>query len=249
MSVSLICAARISAETLAFLMISLPSADAICTGKQLGQVIGKTSRQVERLAASGILKPVRCKLKGSRRYRLSAAVQAYLAYREKYVTERLKLADDGYNKARARRMEALAGKEELSLAAKRGEYLYKPDVEFHFSMLLRNCRDRILAIPSRVMYELAGQTNPRKCNLIVGTECDLALNEIADRKCFDWERIRREIHAYMEGQGFPPETAEETAEEMVNRSQNRNGERPLTGAEKKEITKLAEKTEDDFEQS
>jgi hypothetical protein len=126
------------------------------------------------------------------------------------VTERLKLADDGYNKARARRMEALATKEELSLAAKRGEYLYKPHVEFHFSMLLRNCRDRILAIPSRTMHQLVGQTNTMECNKIVGTEIDLALNEIADGKCFDWPRMRKEQTAYLESQGYSADDIEKS---------------------------------------
>jgi phage terminase Nu1 subunit (DNA packaging protein) len=208
-------------------MILLPNPQAICTGQQLAEVLGVTPRQIDRLRASGVLKPVRCKAKG--RYRLGDSVQSYLRYRDQYVTERLKVADDAYNKARAKRMAAMGAMAELELSAKRGQYLYKPDVEFHLSTLLQNCRDRILAIPSRTMHSLVGRTNAMECNKIVGDEVNLALNEIADQRCFDWQRMRKDQIAFLQGEGFSEEQAEEMAGEMQRRREaraDRNGEMP-----------------------
>jgi hypothetical protein len=62
-------------------MIMLPSADVICSGKQLSEVPGVSSRQIERLAVDGVLTKVRCKANGAR-YRLAESVQRFLAVRD-----------------------------------------------------------------------------------------------------------------------------------------------------------------------
>ena len=200
----------------------LPSIDAICTRQQLAGVLGVSDRQIDRLVIDHVLKPVRCRLRG-KHFRLAAAVQTYLAHRERYVTERSAGTNGAYDAARTRRMAAIALREELRLAAEQGEYLHKPELEFHFSMLLRNVRDRILAIPSRTMHQLAHQTDAKECNRIIGAECNLALNEIADRKCFNWERMRKETRVFLQEQGFPDDEADRIADEMVS---ERNGKQP-----------------------
>jgi phage terminase Nu1 subunit (DNA packaging protein) len=212
-------------QKLQVVMTLLPNVDVICNRQQLAEVLGVSDRQIDRLVVDHVLKPARCKLRG-KHFRLSAAVQSYLAHRERYVTERSAGSNGAYDAARTRRMAAIASREELRLAAEQGEYLHKPELEFHFGMLLRNCRDRILAIPSRTMHQLAGQTDARECNRIIGAECNLALNEIADGKCFDWQRMRREARAYLQEQGFPPDEAAKTADEMVSRRRDRNDELP-----------------------
>jgi phage terminase Nu1 subunit (DNA packaging protein) len=197
-------------------MILLQSPDVICSGKQLAEVIGVTSRQIERLAVDGVLKPVRCKLRG-KHFRLASAMQAFLAYQKRYVTEQVSSSNGEYEKARTRKAQAAAAMMELELAIKRGEYLYKPDIEFHLGMLLRNCRDRILSIPSRLGHVLRGKTTFREVHDPIEAEVRLALNEIADKKCFDWDRIRRESRAYLRAQGMPDDDIESMLDEQARR--------------------------------
>jgi hypothetical protein len=105
-----------------FSMILLADANAICTGMQLSEVLGVSSRQIERLTVAGVLKPVRCKANG-RRYSLSDSVQCYCAHQEQYITGRVKGADDAYLSARADRMRCLAEREQLDLRLKKGELI------------------------------------------------------------------------------------------------------------------------------
>jgi phage terminase Nu1 subunit (DNA packaging protein) len=199
----------------------------ICTGQQLADVLGLSLRQIDRLRIAKVLKVVKGKPKG--RYRLGASVQAYIRHREKYVTERLQIKDDAYNKARVRKMEAAASLIELQLAAQQGEFLLKRDVEFHLSTLLVNCRNRILSIPSRCMFQMLGLSDAKVANRILTSEVETALNEIADRKCFDWQRMRREQISFLQSEGFSKEQATEIAEDMERKRKaraDRNGESP-----------------------
>jgi len=196
---------------------------------QLASVFNVTSAHVRALTKEGTL---RCrKVNGTRyRYKLGESVRAFAKHREQAAKRSTTSDDRAYGSGRARRMNAMADMAELELKAKQGEYLYKPAVEFHLSMLLRNCRDRLLAIPSRTMFQLVGRTDAKDCNKIVGTEVDLALNEIADQRCFDWARMRKDEIAYLQSEGYTEEQAIETVDESERRRKaretERNGETP-----------------------
>jgi len=190
----------------------LTNPDVICNAVVLGEILGQTDRHVRRLVKDGVLECPRTKLHGMH-FRLADSVQRFVKYRCDLAAKEAESRNGEYEKARTRKAQAAAAMMELQLATKRGEYLYKPDVEFHLSMLLRNCRDRILAIPSRTMHQLLGRTNPMECNKIVGDELNLALNEIADQKCFDWARMRREQTAYLREQGMPDDEIESILDE------------------------------------
>jgi hypothetical protein len=102
-------------------MIELASVDAVCSARQLGDVIGVSSRQIERLTVDGVLKTVRGSGKfRARRYRLSDAVQAYLRHERDCLREKLsRNGSDDYEGARTRRMNAIALIEEARAAGQR----------------------------------------------------------------------------------------------------------------------------------
>jgi phage terminase Nu1 subunit (DNA packaging protein) len=201
-------------------MTMLPSIDAICTRQQLAGVLGVSDRQIDRLVIDHVLKPVRSRLRG-KHFRLSASVQAYIAHRERYVTERKNANDDSYNAARTRRMVALAKQEELSLAAKEGEYLYKPHLEFYLTQMLTACRQRILAIPSRAMHSVAHKPAP-ECNRVLTDEVYSALTEISDARWKDAAWFKKNQRDFLRREGMPDDVIEDVV--------NRNGQEPIEAA-------------------
>jgi phage terminase Nu1 subunit (DNA packaging protein) len=207
-------------------MTLLPSPDVICDREQLASVLGVSSRQVDRLVVDKVLKPVRCKLRG-KHFRLSASVQSYLAHRERYVTARAKANDDAYIVARAKRMEALAAKEQLSLAAMKGDYFRRDDLNFHITQMITACRSRLMAVPSRVMFQLVGVTDSRKANQIVDTEIRRALLEFSEGKWRKTVEFLKAEAAYLRAQGLPDDEIEKLHDERDRReAQERNGELP-----------------------
>jgi phage terminase Nu1 subunit (DNA packaging protein) len=177
-------------------MICLENPDAICTGAQLAVIFGLRERQIDRLRISGVLKPVRCKRRG-KHYRLADSVQSYLAYREKYVAELVKGNDDEYMKARASRMTALAEMETLRLKEKRGELVRLDIIQEIVGMMITNTRDRLRAIPSRLMHPLRGEIDPLKINVMLGDEIDKTLTELADEGEDPTSKFRREVRAWL----------------------------------------------------
>jgi phage terminase Nu1 subunit (DNA packaging protein) len=143
-----------------FSMILLADANAICTGMQLSEVLGVSSRQIERLTVAGVLKPVRCKANG-RRYSLSDSVQCYCAHQEQYITERVKGADDAYLSARADPMRCLAEREQLDLRLKKGELIRYDSALIIHSMILKNLRDNLRGLPAGLMHQLQGMTDAK----------------------------------------------------------------------------------------
>jgi phage terminase Nu1 subunit (DNA packaging protein) len=195
----------------------LASPDVVCTRQQLSEVLGLTTRTVDRLALDGLFKPVRGKFNGSgKRYRLSVSVQAYLKHRSEVIKKQCDNgAGDAYNNARARRMEALAAKEELSLAAQQGLYHRADDIEFFMTQMLTAAKQRLMAIPSRVMHRLVGVTDARKINQIVDDDIRLALTELSESKFKDSLEFKNAQRRYLQSKGIDPDIAED---------EERNGE-------------------------
>jgi phage terminase Nu1 subunit (DNA packaging protein) len=181
-------------------MPTVTLANTICTAAELSEVLGVTDRRVRQLTHDGVLKCARSKNGvGRYRYRLADSVQRFVSYEKESATELVKHDDDDYNRARGKRMAAMAALAELELAVKRGEYLRKDDVGFWVTLMIRNFRDRCLAIPSRTMFQLVGLTDAREANKVVGNEINIALTELSEtklRECFKEER-----EAYLESQG------------------------------------------------
>jgi phage terminase Nu1 subunit (DNA packaging protein) len=199
----------------------LPSAAAVCSGQQLAEVIGVTLRQIERLAVAGVLKPVRCKLRG-KHFRLAESIQRYLAYREKSVIEQTKGADNDYIAARASRMRALAEQEEMNLRLRKGELLRSDDVDFTVTKMLTATKSHFLALASRIsrllLPHVADETsnaNFQSVYKIVNDEVRLCLTEASEFTMADI--ISRADRAEYLG------IDEQTLEEI---EQQRNGEEP-----------------------
>jgi hypothetical protein len=160
-------------------MIMLASADVVCTARQLGDVLGVTNQQVERLARAGVLKPVRCKLKG-RRYRLSDSVQSYLKYQRESVKAACASSNGAYNDARTRRMNALAAIEEARARQVSGEPIKRSIAVDAMSSAISIVKSHVLAIANRCARMVVGQTDLGKVHSAIHNECVLSLREIAN---------------------------------------------------------------------
>jgi hypothetical protein len=100
--------------------VELQSANVVCSADTLAAVLGLTTRHVRRLTTERVLSLVP-RNGGKQRYQLDESVQRYLKYQKDYVTAELLRTDGAYQVARARRMTALAQKEELELKLRKGE--------------------------------------------------------------------------------------------------------------------------------
>lgn len=93
-----------------------------------------------------------------------------------------------YNEARAKRMQATTELTQLELRAKRGELLEAARVDREVMNVLSAVRNHLLGIPSRVMHQLVGKTNPTEINMIVRDEVHRALREASE---FDVKKFCR----------------------------------------------------------
>jgi len=162
----------------------LNDANAICTSAQLADVLGISTRQVDSLVSTHVLKPVRSsalKLRG-KRYRLSAAVQAYLAYREQCVREQSAAGRNGdaYQSARARRMNAIALIEEAKARQLSGEFISRRSAEITVTNCLSAIRNKVLALPNRLSRILAAERDPNTVASILKSHCRGALFAACD---------------------------------------------------------------------
>ena len=137
--------------------VELHNANAICSAECIAEVLGLTGRHVRRLTRAGVLPLVRRNGKHPR-YRLDESVQRYLKHQKDYTIAELSRPDDAYQVARARRMDALAEREELTLKLRKGELHDARDVEFCMTQIMTNFRQQILALPSRVARLCVGKT-------------------------------------------------------------------------------------------
>jgi phage terminase Nu1 subunit (DNA packaging protein) len=175
----------------------LNNVDALCTPRQLGAVIGLTSRSIDSLVLEGVFKPVRSgKLRG-RHYPLRDSVQRYVAYQKKSVRAQLASRNgDGYSRARERRMAALALIEEMRAKQLSGEFLSRTRIVHVMTTLLSQVRNHVLGIPSRCSRQLIGQKDLQKVRSILDDACRGCLIEAStfNAKSFD-ETSKNEAHS------------------------------------------------------
>src|SRR5262245_53777964 len=138
--------------------VELADANAICTARQLGDVLGLTVRQVHHLQTEGILRKARGKLQG---YKLAESVHAYLRYQHDYVKQKCsRNGDQAYNDARSRRMAALAQIEEARAKQLRGEYVRRDRVVHVVTTLPSVTKNHMLGLPARLTRQLIAQRDP-----------------------------------------------------------------------------------------
>jgi hypothetical protein len=124
-------------------------------------------------------------------------------------------------------MEALAAKEQLNLAAMKGDYFRRDDLDFHITQMITACRSRLLAVPSRVMHRLLGLTDARKANQIVDDQIRLALTEFSEGKWRKTVEFLKAQAAYLRDQGISDDEIESMLDEQERRRKSQpNGEQP-----------------------
>jgi phage terminase Nu1 subunit (DNA packaging protein) len=159
-------------------MTELENVDAVCTSQQLAEILSVTTRRIDRLCEDKILKPVRGgKFKG-RRYRLTDAVQAYLRYREQWFSENSSSKNGEYEKARSRRMNALATLAEYETKLRTGELIERSQVLAVIDQGVTTTKDHLLALPNKLMHAVAGKT-AAEANAIMRSGIRLCLHELA----------------------------------------------------------------------
>lgn len=156
----------------------------------------QSERSIQRLVKSGVIRLAkdrqRRQLKG--RFVLGDCIPRIC----EHLRDQMTAADPNaaaYAEARARRMQCVAEVAELELKQKKRELHHARDVEFVLSLMIRNARDRLRAMPSRTMFMVQGKAPPEINRLIAG-EIDTALNELADETDLS-AKFRRETDAYL----------------------------------------------------
>jgi phage terminase Nu1 subunit (DNA packaging protein) len=161
-------------------MIELASAGVVCTTKQLSEIIGISSRQVERFTEAGVLKAVRSSKLRGRCYRLAESVQRFITHEKQRVAEQSasRNGSSGYNRARERRMNALATLAEYETALRTGELLERSQVMMVIDQGVTATKSRLLGVPNKCMHQLAMRTAP-EANQIVKAHIVQALRELS----------------------------------------------------------------------
>src|SRR5215831_4197732 len=109
-------------------IVELSDANVACTVRQLGEVLGLSTRQIHHLEREGVLKRISSKV-SNRRYKLADNVQSCLCYEHDYVKRKSSInGDAAYSDARSRRMRALAIVEEMRARQLTGEFVRRARV-------------------------------------------------------------------------------------------------------------------------
>jgi phage terminase Nu1 subunit (DNA packaging protein) len=160
----------------------------------------QSERSVQRLTKQGVLRVA--KDSQGRELRARFVLDEVIPQFCEYLRE-LSSADphsEAYNHARCRRMNALAEVEENALRLQSGELIEREHVMRVVSSVLYAVRNHLLSIPSRLMHQLVGKTDPREVNQLVRAEVELALREASE---FDMEQIAARNAAARQGAAEP----------------------------------------------
>lgn len=186
----------------------------IITLADLSVLVVVSERTIQRLVKEGVIPLAKNKLGQPMRgkFVLGEAVPHFVEHLRDTLA-----ADDPakaeYHRERARKMKLDADNCAMDLEVKKGELLRKSDIEFELTQVIRNVRDAFRALPSRLMYELSHQADPRMTNQILTEAIDGLLHRVADGEVFDLKRLRSESRDYLHSQGFDSGTAEEILDE------------------------------------
>jgi phage terminase Nu1 subunit (DNA packaging protein) len=180
----------------------------IITLSDLSSLVVMGERQLQRLVKDGVIPVAKDKngqpMRG--KFVLGEAVPHFVEnMRDSLVTHdpaKKALAVD-----RARKMKIEADSAQLDLEEKRGELVRTAEIEFQVYQLIRNVRDGVRGVPSKVMHKLVGVRDPMAARKIVTQAIDATLHRVADGEIVDVKRWRKANRTYLKEQGFDHATA------------------------------------------
>ncbi|MFT4913333.1 MAG: phage terminase Nu1 subunit (DNA packaging protein) [Brevundimonas sp.] len=128
-----------------------PEAQEAVTEAHLADLLGLTSRRVRDLVSDGVIPKA-----APGRFDARLATRAYCEWLRDKASKGRGSQDPAYREERTRLAKQQADKAELANAAQRRELLPAAEVLNAWSLILRNVRAEIMAVPSRVQAKLPG---------------------------------------------------------------------------------------------
>ena len=160
--------------------VALNDPDAICTSGMLGNVLGVTARSIDALVLEGVFRPVRSSKLRGRHYRLRDSVQRFVVYQKQSVRAQFaSINGEGYNKARERRMSAIALIEEARAKQISGEFVRRDRVLYVMTNLLSMVKNHMLGLPARCARRVTHQRDLAKVRAILDEDVRNSLREAA----------------------------------------------------------------------
>lgn len=143
----------------------------VLTSRQIGQHCGIPERTIRDWQSKGIIP--KCT-------DYAVAVQAIVAHYKRQIEEIAESSgdDDALTAEKIRLTRAQANKVELELSVRQGELVEARQTVLVWSKYILSCRSRLLGLPSKVAYELAGISNPVLIQQILQEVVDEAIAEL-----------------------------------------------------------------------
>jgi phage terminase Nu1 subunit (DNA packaging protein) len=181
----------------------------IITLQDLSALTVMSDRQLQRMVRDGIIPLAKNKhgqpMRG--KFVLGEAVPHFIEnLRDTLVTQ--DPAKAAFAVDRARKMKIEADSAELDFREKKGEMVRVSDIKFEVHQIIRNIRDGVRAVPSKIMHNLVGVRDAMSARTIVAKAIDATLHRVADGEIIDVKRWRKERRAYLREQGFDSATAD-----------------------------------------
>lgn len=161
----------------------------------IGKLFDLTERRVQQLAKEGILPAASVK---PYRFDLLITVKAYIKYlSDKANGKEAKSADTV--KAETNKLKAEADLKQnkakissMQLKELEGKMHRSEDVEAVMNDLVYTVRSMIIALPGRLAMDVMQATNANEASVIIRTECNKILNDLANYQ-YDPETYRRRV--------------------------------------------------------
>lgn len=143
----------------------------LLTSRQIGQHCGIPERTIRDWQSKGIVP--KCT-------DYAVAVQAIVTHYKRQIEEIAESSgdEDALTAEKIRLTRAQANKVELELAVRQGELVEAHATVMAWSRYILSCRSRLLGLPSKVAYELAGISNPVLIQQILQAVVDEAIAEL-----------------------------------------------------------------------
>ena len=177
------------------------------TAHDLSAMLNISEMAIRRLRVQGVLPLARNSRRQviAGRYVLGETISRYVKHLRDSTADNPNEAL--YTTARARRMQALAQREELNLKLRAGELHSSDDVAFIMNSMLTYFKQRVMAIPSRNSRLCVGKSFREIYDLQM-TEIELALRELSG---YDKARFSAQNRKHLEDEGTNGETDEDEA--------------------------------------
>lgn len=145
------------------------------TSRAIGQHCGIPERTIRDWQAKGIV---------PKTADYALAVQAVIAYYKRQIEEIAEASgdDDMLKAEKIRLTRAQADKVELELSLRQGELVEAHSTVLVWSKYILSCRSRLLGLPAKVAYELAGITDPALIQQILQEVVDEAIAELGSEQ-------------------------------------------------------------------